>query len=89
MVTIAAPSCRLLSSSLIPLLRWNAERLVVDYEGPLPAPINKNEKVAKLKIYFKDDIIGNYDLLASENVKKQNVLTRLISSINFLLWGDV
>ena len=73
----------------IPKAKRKYLKVVVDYEGPLPAPINKNEKVAKLKIYFKDDIIGNYDLLASENVKKQNVLTRLISSINFLLWGDV
>ena len=73
----------------IPKAKKKYLKVVVDYDGPLPAPISKNEKVADLKIFFKDEIIGNYDLLASENVKKQNVFSRLISSINFLLWGDV
>ena len=52
-------------------------------------PINKNEKVAELKVYFKDELLGNYDLLALENIKKQNIISRLLTSINFLLWGDV
>ena len=64
-------------------------RAVVIYDGPLIAPIIKNDKVAKLKVFFKDEIIGDYDLLASENIKKQNILSRFITSINFLLWGDV
>ena len=63
-------------------------KAIVSYEGPIVAPINKNDSVAKLKIYFKDEVIGNYELLASENINKQNILSRLISSINFLLWGD-
>ena len=41
------------------------------------------------KILFKDEQIGEYDLLALEDVKRQNIFSRLISSINFLIWGDV
>ena len=37
----------------------------------------------------KDEQIGEYDLLAFEDVKRQNILSRFISSINFLIWGDV
>ena len=73
----------------IPKAKKKYLKAVVAYDGPIEAPINKNDKVAELKIFFKDDLIGNYDLLAYEDVKKQNIFSRLITSINFLLWGDV
>jgi len=64
-------------------------KVKIEYEGPIAAPINKNEIIGKLIIFFKDENIGSYDLLASENVKKENIISRLISSVNFLIWGDV
>tara|TARA_B100001250_G_scaffold324673_1_gene288261 strand:- start:346 stop:1500 length:1155 start_codon:yes stop_codon:yes gene_type:complete len=73
----------------IPKAKKKYLKVVVDYDGPIQAPINKNVKVAELKIFFKDEIIGNYDLLSSENIKRQNIFSRLITSVNFLLWGDV
>ena len=73
----------------IPKAKKKYLKAIVNYEGPIPAPINKNDKVAELKVYFKDELLGNYDLLASENIKKQNIISRLLTSINFLLWGDV
>ena len=59
------------------------------YNGPIQAPIYKNDVLGKLKVYYKDDLIGEYNLLASENIKKINVFSRLITSINYLIWGDV
>ena len=38
---------------------------------------------------YKNELIEEYDLLAFEDVKKLNVFSRLIKSINFLIWGDV
>tara|TARA_B100000965_G_scaffold383392_1_gene382587 strand:+ start:813 stop:1967 length:1155 start_codon:yes stop_codon:yes gene_type:complete len=73
----------------IPKAKKKYLKAVVTYDGPISAPIIKNDKVAKLKVFFKDEIIGDYDLLATENIKKQNIFSRIISSINFLLWGDV
>ena len=73
----------------IPKAKKKYLKAVVGYDGPIAAPIKKNDKVAELNIYFKDELIGNYDLLALENIKKQNIISRLLSSINFLLWGDV
>ena len=73
----------------IPKAKKKYLKVIVNYEGPIPAPINKNDKVAELKVYFKDELLGNYDLLALENIKKQNIISRLLTSINFLLWGDV
>ena len=38
---------------------------------------------------FKDELIGNYELYAFESIKKQNIFSRIISSFNYLIWGDV
>ena len=62
---------------------------IIKYEGPIEAPINKNDIVGTLKIYYKDNLIEEHNLLAYESVKKQNILSRLITSINYLIWGDV
>ena len=61
----------------------------VKYDGPIEAPINKNDKIATLKIVYDDELISEHDLLASSEVKKVNMLSRLIKSINYLIWGDV
>ena len=64
-------------------------KVTVNYEGPLEAPIEKNDVIGKMKITYKDEVVGNYDLFASESVQKQNIISRILSSINFLIWGDV
>ena len=64
-------------------------KVVLEYEGPIKAPIKKNQIVGKVKIYYKDNLIEALDLLASENIDEVNKFTKLIRSINFLIWGDV
>ena len=64
-------------------------KAVVEYNGPIKAPIKKDAILGKLKISYKDKIIEEHDLLAFENVKKLNIFSRLIRSINYLIWGDV
>ncbi len=59
------------------------------YEGPIEAPIKKNQVVAKLKIIYDQDLIGEYKLLSAEEVKRVNIFSRLIRSLNYLIWGDV
>ena len=59
------------------------------YEGPIEAPIEKDQVMAKLKIIYNDDLLGEYDLLASNEVKKVNIFSRLMKSLNYLIWGDV
>ena len=61
----------------------------VVYEGPVEAPIKKDQVLAKLKIIYDQDQIGEHDLLAIKNVKKVNVFSRLLKSLNYLIWGDV
>ncbi len=64
-------------------------KVSVKYDGPIEAPIKKDEKIATLKVVYNDELIGEYDLLSLKEVKKVNFLTRLFKSINYLIWGDV
>ena len=61
----------------------------VVYEGPIDAPIKKDQVLAKLKIIYDEEIVGEYELFAIEEVKKVNIFSRLMKSLNYLIWGDV
>ena len=73
----------------IPKARKKFLKVSLNYDGPIPAPIKKDDILGTLKISYKNELIGEYDLLAFEDVKKLNVFSRLIKSLNFLIWGDV
>tara|TARA_B100000700_G_scaffold84152_1_gene94743 strand:- start:120 stop:1304 length:1185 start_codon:yes stop_codon:yes gene_type:complete len=73
----------------IPKARKKYLKAKIVYRGPIQAPIEKNSKLGSLLITYKDEIIGEYDLFASEEIKKLNIFSRLIQSINYLIWGDV
>ncbi len=73
----------------IPKARKRYLKVVINYVGPIEAPIIKDDVVGKLKILYKDEIVDQYDLLAYENIKKVNIFSRLVKSINYLIWGDV
>ena len=73
----------------IPKARKKFLKVSITYMGPIEAPIKKDEVLGKLKIMYKDKFIEEYDLLAFEDVKRLNVFSRLLKSVNFLVWGDV
>ena len=64
-------------------------KVSVKYDGPIEAPIKKDEKIAILRVVYDDELVGEYDLLASKEVKKVNFVSRLLKSLNYLIWGDV
>ena len=61
----------------------------VVYDGPVEAPIDKDQVVAKLKIIYDEELIDEHDLLALKEIKKVNIFSRLMKSLNYLIWGDV
>jgi len=73
----------------IPKAKKKYLKVSVNYEGPIEAPISKNDIIGKLNVRYQDETIGTYDLIAFEDVQKQNMISRIITSINFLIWGDV
>ena len=64
-------------------------KVSVKYEGPIEAPIKKDQKIAKLRVVYDQELVGEYDLLSSKEIKKVNFISRIIKSINYLIWGDV
>jgi D-alanyl-D-alanine carboxypeptidase (penicillin-binding protein 5/6) len=67
----------------------NLLKVALKYEGPIEAPIKKNDVIGKFRVVYDEELIGEYDLLAAKDVDKVNIFTRLIKSLNYLIWGDV
>ena len=69
--------------------KLNKLEIKIIYDGPIEAPINKEDKLAQLIINYDGSFLSKHDLLSSENIKKKNIVSRIIASINYLIWGDV
>ena len=59
------------------------------YVGPVTAPIEKNQKIANIEVYVKDNLIKDVPIYAYEKVEKVNFFKSLFMSLNYLIWGDV
>ena len=64
-------------------------KVVLKYEGPIEAPIKKDDVIGKFTVVYDNELVGEYELLAAKNVDKVNIFTRLLKSLNYLIWGDV
>ena len=61
----------------------------LEYEGPISAPIREGTQVANIIISKKDEVIKKLPLYAAEDLKKVNFFKSLLTSLNYLIWGDV
>ena len=73
----------------IPKRKKNTIKVVVEYNGPIQAPIAKGEKLGLLNIYIAGELKKKFDIFSGEKIQKANIFSRLLTSINFLVWGDV
>ena len=64
-------------------------KVLLEYDGPIKAPIKKDQKIASLVVFNKDKIINKIPLYSSENLSKVNFFKSLFTSLNYLIWGDV
>jgi len=69
----------------IPKARKKFLKVSMVYKGPIQAPIKKDDIVGKLNVIYKDELIEEYDLFAFEDVKKLNIFSMMLKSINFLI----
>ena len=60
----------------------------LEYPGPIKAPIRKDEEIAAIKIYKKDELVETIPVYAAEKIKKLNFLLSLFTSFNYMVWGD-
>jgi len=60
----------------------------LEYTGPTMAPIKKDEMIAEIKIYNKKDLLRSVPVYSSEKISKINFLLSLVTSFNYMIWGD-
>jgi D-alanyl-D-alanine carboxypeptidase (penicillin-binding protein 5/6) len=60
----------------------------IEYSGPVKAPIAKDQEIAAIKVYIKEDLLKTIPVYATEKVKKINFLLSLLTSFNYMIWGD-
>ena len=73
----------------IPKARKKYLKIVAEYDGPVKAPIKENQVLGMLKIFYKDELIDEVKLFSLSPVERLNIFSRILKSINFLVWGDV
>ena len=64
-------------------------RITLEYDGPIMAPVKKGKQIANIVVSKKDEIIKSVPLYAFDDLKKVNFLKSLLTSLNYLIWGDV
>ena len=60
----------------------------LDYKGPIQAPVIKGTEIATMTIKKRDEVVKSLPLYAVEDLKKVNFFKSLITSLNYLIWGD-
>ena len=73
----------------IPKRKKKTIKAIVEYNGPIEAPIQKGDVVGLLNVYVLGDLYKQIDLLAAEDIKQSNIFSRILTSLNYLVWGDV
>ena len=64
-------------------------KVTIKYEGPIKAPIKKNDEIGKIIIKFNEEDNRIIPVYAYEDVKKVNFFKSLFMSFNYMIWGDV
>jgi len=64
-------------------------KVYLKYNGPLKAPIVKDQKIAEIEVFVKNELVKNVPVYALNKVDKVNVFKSLFMSLNYLIWGDV
>jgi len=73
----------------VPKRKKNSIKAILEYNKPLVAPVKEGDKVAVLNVYVEEELKKQIELFAAEDVKKANIFSRLLTSLNYLVWGDV
>ena len=73
----------------VPKRKKNTISAYIQYNGPIPAPIEKDVKLGVLNIFLNNKLFAQHDVFSMEKIKKINIFSRIIKSFNFFVWGDV
>ncbi len=63
-------------------------KVYLKYNGPLKAPIKKDQEIGNLVLETPNEIEKVFPIYSSQNVKKVNFFKSLFLSFNYMIWGD-
>ena len=73
----------------IPRKEMRNFKVLIDYKGPIEAPININDELGIIKIYQKEKLIKSVKIYSEQKIKKINFIKSFFMSLNYMIWGDV
>ena len=63
-------------------------KVTINYNGPIMAPIEKDQEIASLIVKIDDEEIRSLPIYSNEKIKKVNIFKSLFLSLNYMIWGD-
>ena len=72
----------------IPKRKKKTVEAIIEYKGPIEAPIKKGDNIGILNVYVAGDLKKQINLVASEDVERSNIFSRIFKSLNYIVWGD-
>ena len=63
-------------------------KVTINYNGPIKAPIEKDQEIGALIVKIDDEEIRSLPIYSNEKIKKVNVFKSLFLSLNYMIWGD-
>ena len=73
----------------VPKRKKKIIKAVLEYTGPIAAPIKKGDTLGLLSVYVSDELKKQTNILAGEDIEKLNIFLRIFKLLNYLVWGDV
>ena len=72
----------------VPKRKKKIIKAVIEYTGPIAAPIKKGDTLGLLSVYVSDELKKEINILAGEDIERLNIFLRIFKSLNYLVWGD-
>jgi len=63
-------------------------KVTINYNGPIMAPIEKDQEIGILIVKIDDEEIHSLPIYSNEKIKKVNFFKSLFLSLNYMIWGD-
>jgi D-alanyl-D-alanine carboxypeptidase (penicillin-binding protein 5/6) len=63
-------------------------KVIINYNGPIKAPIEKDQEIGTLIVKIDDEEIRSLPIYSNEKIKKVNFFKSLFLSLNYMIWGD-
>ena len=63
-------------------------KVFLEYNGPIKAPIKKDQEIGNLIIETPSDETMKFPIYSAKKIKKVNFFKSLFLSFNYMIWGD-